>query len=117
MTIYLERIYNEPQHTGYRVLADRIWPRGMTKEKARLDDWCKDIAPSTDLRKWFGHDPEKWTDFKKRYQQELKAPAARDAARDLLKKAGKKSIVLLSGTRDTDHVHTLVLKDYLEHLT
>jgi uncharacterized protein YeaO (DUF488 family) len=72
MKINLKRVYETPiKEDGTRVLVDRLWPRGLTKQKAKIDLWLKDIAPSTELRKWFGHDPEKWTEFKKRYQKEL----------------------------------------------
>ena len=71
-SIKLKRVYATPiKDDGFRILVDRLWPRGITKEKARVDLWLKDIAPSTDLRKWFGHDPAKWKEFQKRYEQEL----------------------------------------------
>ncbi len=114
MPIYLERIYDPPQHKGYRVLADRIWPRGMTKEKAALDEWCKAVAPSTNLRKWFGHDPEKWTEFSKRYEKELKA--VKDEARALIVRSGKKPLILLTGTKDMEHAHIIVLEKFLNSL-
>lgn len=115
MPIYLERIYDPPQYkNGYRVLADRVWPRGMTKEKASIDEWCKDLAPSTALRKWFQHDLEKWAEFSKRYQSELKP--MRDEARALMKRAGKKSVILLTATKDMDHTHVIVLRKYLAEL-
>jgi uncharacterized protein YeaO (DUF488 family) len=69
----IKRIYDRPdKEDGTRILVDRLWPRGLTKEKASIDLWLKDIAPSNELRKWFGHDPEKWTEFRKRYHDELK---------------------------------------------
>lgn len=114
MPIYLERIYDPPQHKGYRVLADRLWPRGMTKEKAAIDEWCKDLAPSSDLRRWYGHDPDKGAEFSKRYLKELKS--SDDAAHGLLKRAGKKPLILLSGTKDMDHAHIIVLKKFLSAL-
>lgn len=114
MSIYLEHIYTPPQHSGYRVLADRIWPRGMTKEKAAIDEWCKNIAPSTELRKWFGHAPVKWAEFSKRYESELKA--LQQEAPDLLKRAGKKPLILLTATKDMDHTHIIVLKKFLSSL-
>lgn len=114
MPIYEERIYDPPQHKGYRVLADRIWPRGMTKEKAALDEWCKDIAPSADLRKWFGHDPDKWPEFSKRYEKELKTLKAEGQA--LLERTGKKPLILLTGTKDMDHTHIIILKKFLAEL-
>ena len=114
MSVYLEHIYDPPQHKGYRVLADRLWPRGMTKERAALDEWCKDIAPSTDLRKWFGHAPEKWAEFGKRYMKELSL--AHDEAQELLKRSGKTPLILLTATKDMDHTHLIVLKKYLSGL-
>jgi uncharacterized protein YeaO (DUF488 family) len=74
MNIGLKRVYERPSDAdGVRVLVDRVWPRGVSKEEARIDQWVKDIAPSTELRKWFGHEPEKWAEFKKRYFQQLKS--------------------------------------------
>lgn len=96
------------------MLADRVWPRGVTKEKAGLDEWCKTLAPSTELRKWFGHDPDKWDEFSKRYTKELKA--VQDDAQALLQKAGNKSLILLTGTKDMDHTHIITLKKYLSGL-
>ncbi len=114
MPIYLERIYDPPRHEGYRVLADRVWPRGMTKEKAALDEWCKALSPGADLRKWFAHDPAKWAQFSKDYLGELKT--AHDEARALLARAGRKNLILLTGTKDMDHTHIAVLKTYLSRL-
>ena len=69
----IKRVYNEPEKDdGFRILVDRLWPRGLSKEKAKVDLWMKEVAPSNELRKWFSHDPEKWEDFKKRYEKELK---------------------------------------------
>ncbi len=114
MKIYCARIYDPPQHHGYRVLADRIWPRGMTKERAALDEWCKTLTPGTTLRQWFKHDPAKWQEFSHLYKEELHGN--KDEARALLKRAGKQPIILLSATKDTDHTHTLILKKFLESL-
>ena len=73
MNVQIKRVYEEPSTSdGKRILIDRLWPRGLTKEKAKVDLWLKDIAPSTELRQWFGHDPSKWNEFKKRYHDELK---------------------------------------------
>ena len=73
MELKIKRVYEKPEkEDGKRILVDRLWPRGLTKEKASIDLWLKDIAPSTELRKWFGHDPDKWKEFRKRYHQELK---------------------------------------------
>lgn len=115
MTIYLERIYNPPRHNGYRVLADRIWPRGVAKDKAQLDEWCKPLSPSTDLRKWYDHDVEKWPEFSKRYRHELDRLS--DEARALLKRSGKKPLILLTATKDMDHAHIIILQKYLSDLS
>lgn len=114
MTIVLQRVYDEEPHAGYRVLVDRLWPRGVTKDHAALDEWCKDLAPSTDLRKWFDHDPDKWALFSTEYTAELQQH--KKEAHALLARAGKKKLVLVYGAKDTKHTHALVLKDYLASL-
>lgn len=115
MRIYCERVYDAPLQAGYRVLADRLWPRGLSREKAGLDEWCKALAPSTGLRTWFGHDPAKWTEFSRRYEQELRG--GKDEARALLDRAGGQALILLSAAKDTRHTHTIILKRYLSGLS
>lgn len=105
----LARIYDEDIPKGKRVLVDRVWPRGISKEDAKLDEWLKNVAPSTDLRKWFNHDPDKFSDFKKKYKDELKD---NDAVKEL--KDMKGTIVLLYGAKDEKHNHAVVLKEYME---
>lgn len=105
----LARIYDEDIPKGKRVLVDRVWPRGISKEDAKLDEWLKDVAPSTDLRKWFNHDLDKFSDFKKKYKDELKD---NDAVKEL--KDMKGTIVLLYGAKDEKHNHAVVLKEYME---
>lgn len=110
--IKIKRIYEEySRDDGYRVLVDRLWPRGVSKEKANIDLWLKDVAPSTELRKWFGHDPAKWVDFKKKYISELKTNSAFKTLRSILKK--EKNITLLYGARDTEHNEARVIQSYL----
>jgi uncharacterized protein YeaO (DUF488 family) len=112
MNIQLKRIY-EPysKEDGYRILVDRLWPRGFTKEKAALDLWLKEIAPSTELRKWFGHDPEKWKEFQKKYRIELKQnKEAVDRLRDYITR-GK--VTLLYGAKDEEHNEAQVIKDFI----
>ncbi|WP_431215826.1 DUF488 domain-containing protein [Puia sp. P3] len=111
-TIQVKRIYDPPAKSdGYRVLVDRLWPRGMKKEAADIDEWAKDLAPSTDLRKWFGHEPRLWSDFEKRYMDELKA---NDAVKTFAKAhGGENTITLLYAAKDEEHNHALVLKKYL----
>jgi uncharacterized protein YeaO (DUF488 family) len=112
MAIKLKRIYEEPAKTdGTRILVDRLWPRGLTKEKARVDLWLKEVAPSSALRKWFAHDPAKWPEFKARYKAELKNNASQLA---LLKQATtRRPATLLYGAKDSEHNQAVVLKDLL----
>ena len=113
MNIQIKRVYEEPADSdGSRILVDRLWPRGLTKEKANVDLWVKDIAPSTELRKWFEHDPEKWKRFRGRYETELRHK--KDLIEILAKKARQGPITLLYGARDEKHNEALVLKQVLE---
>ncbi len=111
--IKTKRIYeaSEPGD-GYRVLVDRLWPRGVSKEKAKLDLWLKDIAPSSELREWFGHDPKKWPGFQKRYRKELENNGPAVARLRQLAKT-KKAVTLLYAAKDTARNEALVLKDFL----
>lgn len=98
---------------GYRILVDRLWPRGMSKEKAKLDGWAKEVAPSADLRKWYGHDPEKFPEFKEKYLAELDKNPETPAFLSLVKKELEKGDVLfLFGAKDLDHNQAVVLKEY-----
>jgi uncharacterized protein YeaO (DUF488 family) len=112
MAIKLKRVYEELAKTdGTRILVDRLWPRGLTKEKAHIDLWLKDVAPSTVLRKWFAHDPAKWPEFKARYKAELKDNATHLA---LLEQAITRGpATLLYGAKDTEHNEAVVLQDLL----
>ncbi|HOO10588.1 MAG TPA: DUF488 domain-containing protein [Cyclobacteriaceae bacterium] len=106
-------MYEKPSRAdGQRILVDRLWPRGMTKEKAAIDLWLKDIAPSTELRKWFGHDPEKWKEFQKRYHQELKQN--KEAIALLNERLKKGGVTLVYAARDEGHNEALVIKEWLE---
>lgn len=106
--ITIKRIYAEPSEAdGFRVLVDRLWPRGMTKEKARVDLWLKEIAPTTELRKWFGHDLKRWPDFVERYQEELKTKSELLAV--LADNACRGKVTLLFAGRDEDHNEAVVL--------
>lgn len=110
MNIRIKRVYEQPDPAdGTRILVDRLWPRGMTKEKAGVDLWLKNIAPSTALRKWFGHEPAKWEEFKQRYRQELRENKEQVS---LLKEQLKKgTVTLLYGAKDEVHNEALVLKE------
>jgi len=109
----LKRVYKPPhKDDGTRILVDRLWPRGLTKEKAKVDLWLKEIAPSTELRKWFGHDPKKWKEFRSRYRRELKQHP--DELEQIREKARKGRVTLLYGARDQEHNEALVLQEFLE---
>jgi uncharacterized protein YeaO (DUF488 family) len=113
MSIGLKRAYDPPDRSdGYRVLIDRIWPRGVTKDRLEVDAWLKEVAPSTDLRKWFGHDPKKWDEFKTRYARELEPHAA--ALGQLVEKARAGRVTLVFGARDAEHSNAAALKEHLE---
>ncbi len=109
--VLLERVYDDVRLQGYRVLVDRLWPRGITKEHAALDEWCKELAPSPALRTWFGHKPERWEEFRHTYEQELQSH--KEAADALLRRAGGKKLVLVYAAKDKEHTHALVLRRYL----
>lgn len=114
-TIQIKRVYDAPSESdGYRVLVDRIWPRGISKEEANLDEWNKDLAPSTELRKWFDHDPEKFDDFSNKYKKELKDRA--DVLKQLFQRARDQKVTLLYGAKDTEHNQAVVLKKVLENM-
>jgi uncharacterized protein YeaO (DUF488 family) len=110
--IRIKRIYDPASRDdGTRVLVDRLWPRGIKKEDAALTAWMKDVAPSNELRKWFGHDPARWTEFKKRYQREL---VGNETALDQLAGLAKKGrLTLLYGARDTEHNQAVALAEFL----
>ncbi|TPF87485.1 hypothetical protein BW13_00005 [Bifidobacterium sp. UTCIF-37] len=116
-SISIKRVYDEPDsQDGYRILVDRLWPRGMTKERAALDLWMKGIAPSNDLRKWFGHDPARFTDFANRYRAELDANEETvDELRRIILTHGK--VTLLYAAKDPDVNHAAVLRDYMDERT
>ena len=110
--IKLKRAYEKPSRAdGMRILVERLWPRGLTKKRAALDLWLKDVAPSPALRQWFGHDPAKWEGFQKRYRQELRAK--KDAVRMLKEKAKRGAVTLVYAARDEKHNGALVLKSVL----
>jgi uncharacterized protein YeaO (DUF488 family) len=111
--IELARAYHSPATDGhYRVLVDRLWPRGIKKEDLKFDVWMKELAPSTELRHWFNHDPARWDDFRKRYFKELEDHA--DLVSELLESAGRKPILLLYGAHDEEHNQAVALKEWIE---
>jgi uncharacterized protein YeaO (DUF488 family) len=112
MTIRLKRVYEEPAKSdGTRILVDRLWPRGLTKEKAHIDLWLKEVAPTDDLRKWFGHDPARWPEFRARYRAELKR---NHEQLSLLRQAiAKGPATLVYGAKDEEHNQAVVLHELL----
>ena len=112
--VRVRRVYEKPERSdGTRVLVDRIWPRGLTKAKAALDEWCKDVAPSTELRKWYSHDPERFEDFGRRYQAELKEPRRAEALAHLRELAKGRQLTLLTATRQPEISEAAMLADLL----
>jgi uncharacterized protein YeaO (DUF488 family) len=116
LKIRIERIYNNPKgDNNFRILVDRLWPRGLSKEKVRIDLWQKEIAPSNSLRKWFGHDEEKWDEFKSKYFKELDKKGDSDIVDRIIKLAKEEdSITLLYGTKEEKFNNAVALKEYLE---
>ena len=110
--IKIKRVYKKPEvEDGIRILVDRLWPRGLTKEKASIDLWLKEIAPTTELRKWFNHDPDKWNEFKKRYLAELSEN--RKSVAILKEQLTNGDVTLIFGTKDEEHNEALVLKELI----
>lgn len=114
--VRVRRAYDEPTgEDGARVLVDRIWPRGLSKEKASLDEWCKAVAPSTVLRKWYGHAPERFEEFGRRYRAELEEPERAEALQHLRDLARHGTLTLLTATKHADISEAVVLADLLRH--
>lgn len=112
--IVLKRVYDEPDVSdGMRVLVDRLWPRGLSKERARVDVWLKEIAPSNELRKWFGHDPEKFAEFRRRYETELASEQGQEELKKLRELAKHGTITILFAAHDSEHSNAAVLRDLL----
>lgn len=110
----LKHVYEPPQATdGMRVLVDRLWPRGLSKERAAIDEWLKDAAPSGELRRWFGHDVDRWEEFQRRYRAELVGSQALARLRELLRHG---RVTLLYAARDSEHNNAVVLADFLREI-
>lgn len=108
--VRLKRVYDPPERTdGRRILVDRLWPRGVSKAEARLDQWIREIAPSAGLRRWFGHDPDRWDEFRRRYRAELAEQVGR--LTDLRRRAQEGPVTLVYAAGDGKHNHALVLRD------
>ncbi len=113
MQIWLKRAYEKPgDKDGIRILVDRIWPRGVSKEELQLDSWLKEIAPSAELRKWFGHDPERWDEFKRRFFAEL--DGRKEPLEELFSRVKKGRVTLVFAAHDEEHNNAVALKEYLE---
>ena len=113
-SVEIRRVYDDiPAGGPFRVLVDRLWPRGIAKADAPFDDWVKDVAPSTELRRWYGHDPAKFETFASRYRSELAQPPAREALAGLRARVAKEGVVLVTATRDVEHSAAEVLLDVL----
>jgi len=111
--VRIRRVYDPPEpEDGFRILIDRVWPRGVSKEEARVDEWRRDLAPSTELRRWFGHDPARFDEFRRRYRAELEQAA--DALDELVERARDGVVTLVYGARDTEHNNAVVLRELLE---
>jgi len=114
MSIHIKRVYEPPAKTdGFRVLVDHLWPRGVKKDAAAIDEWLKAVAPSTELRKWFGHDPEKWEEFKRRYFLELEDN--RDEVAKLARRARTETVTLVFSSKEERFNNAVALKEYLEN--
>ena len=111
----LKRVYEAAARgDGHRVLVERLWPRGVRKVDLVLDEWLKDIAPSTELRKWFSHDPERWPEFKKRYAAELRVSPASESLQALVARAAKSTVTLLFSSHDAEHNNAVALQEQIE---
>lgn len=112
--IKIKRVYDPPApDDGKRILIDRLWPRGIKKEQACVDSWVKDIAPSNELRTWFGHEPSKWREFRSRYIRELRTK--QDLVEQLRRDAKNGTVTLLFAAKDSEHANVVVLKEVLSH--
>ena len=109
----VKRVYEPPSKSdGLRVLVDRLWPRGLTKERAAVAKWMKDLAPSTELRKWFSHDPQKWDEFRRRYRRELDSHP--EVWHPIISAARRGTVTLVYSSHDTEHNNAVALREYLE---
>ena len=112
MKVQIKRVYlPADKNDGKRVLVDRLWPRGLTKDAAKVDVWLKELGPSTELRKWFGHDPEKWGEFQKRFRSELKKN--KELVAELMQLAESGKVTLVYGAHDEEHNNAVVIRDFL----
>ena len=114
--VLIVRVYDHehlPRSGAYRVLVDRLWPRGVSKANLELDDWCKEVTPTSELRKWYGHDPEHWVEFRRRYREELRTDPAASALAGIAARLAQQSVVLLTAVKDVDISAAAVLREIL----
>jgi uncharacterized protein YeaO (DUF488 family) len=112
--VRVRRVYEEPaSEDGYRVLVDRVWPRGLSKEAAHVDEWCRPVAPSTELRKWYGHDPDRFEEFTRRYRRELEQPEAAEALARLRALAKERTLTVVTATKAVEISQARVLADLI----
>ena len=115
--IQIKRVHSEPSaRDGVRILVDRVWPRGISKERARVVEWRKDFAPTTSLRRWFGHEPSRWTEFRRRYRTELTRSGMMEELRNLARRSPKKTITFVYSAADEEHNQAVVLKELIDEL-
>ena len=115
VNVRVARVYEEPNdQDGTRVLVDRIWPRGLSKARAALNEWCKDVSPSTELRTWYAHDPGKFSDFSRRYRDELKEPERAEALKHLSDLAHDQTLTLLTATKQVEISEAVVLAEMIK---
>lgn len=113
--MWLRRAYETPtRDDGYRILVDRLWPRGVTKDELKLDEWCRDIAPSDDLRRWFGHDRSRWIEFRVRYRNEI--DDRQDKLESIAMRAKGSGVTLVYGARDEEHNNAVVLREVIKEM-
>ena len=114
MSVQLKRVYEKPSaDDGRRVLVDRAWPRGLSKEEPRVDEWLRELGPSSELRKWFGHDPGRWDEFRTKYRAELDAPEQRQRLKHLGDLAKKETLTIVYGAKDREHNQAVVIAETL----
>jgi uncharacterized protein YeaO (DUF488 family) len=116
MDIIVKRVYDQSEsQDGFRILVDRLWPRGLSKEEAKVDLWLKPVAPSNELRKWYNHEPEKWLEFKQRYFAELSSNS--DVVNELLSYLKRGKVVLLYSSKEPDYNNAVALKEYINSIS
>lgn len=113
----IKRAYEKRESSdGKRILVDRLWPRGVSKTEAAIDEWVKDLAPSDSLRKWFGHNPDKWVEFRERYIKKLSSPESKKLLEDIASAASRSDVTLVYAARDTEHSNARVLEELITKL-